>query len=476
MVFGLNLGGKKISVNEDFGSGSLEERAFSPTYVMMDITEPRNPRVMWERTYDGLGLATSIPAPLHIGPRDGTGKWFLVFGSGPTDYDGSSTQSGHIFVVDMETGEPLGSGSDDWIWESARSGSYLNEPLVLDVFQSHNADATYLADTYFDTNDNKLKADVVKITVPCSKCIWEVDSNGSQLYMPEELEYTDDPDNWLISPMFEADGPISVQLSSTVDQLGNLLLYFGTGRYVSESDKSDANQQYLYSVKDPFYNEALYDSTYYHSWATIPPLDTTDLFDTTMVLSTTEGRVNGPGVSGGEMDFRDFATYMRENEDDWYLLLITDSTGATPSERIITQASILGGIVFTPAFTPSIDICDMGGDTTFLGAYFETGTGYIDQLFDIDLANKRHINVTVGSETKNAEVVEIRDDNIYQGMPAPKAPLHGGLESGAKITVQVGTGEFVNINVDPALYFKSIVTEWWDDPNQAPPANPSCNW
>lgn len=101
----------------------------------------------------------------------------------------------------------------------------------------------------------------------------------------------------------------------------------------------------------------------------------------------------------------------------------------------------------------------MGGNTTFLGVFYETGTGFIFQLFDIETPQ----TTTVGGEP--AEIIAIRDDNFYKGMPAPKAVFHGGKESGAKISTQVGTGEFVNIQVDPAFYFKSMTTEWWDDPN-----------
>jgi len=148
MVFGLNMGGKSISVEEDFGSGD-EERDFAPTYVMMDITDPRNPRLMWERSYTDLGMTTSVAAPVRVGSLDGNdSKWFLVFGSGPTDYDYTIDQNGHIFVVDMITGEPYGtSPTEDWIWESTND-SYFNDPLALDIFQSNNVDAIYLAENY----------------------------------------------------------------------------------------------------------------------------------------------------------------------------------------------------------------------------------------------------------------------------------------------------------------------------------------
>ena len=59
------------------------ERSFYPSYVMMDVTDPRNPKLMWERTYPELGMTTCTPAPAHVGSRDGSGSWYLVFGSGP---------------------------------------------------------------------------------------------------------------------------------------------------------------------------------------------------------------------------------------------------------------------------------------------------------------------------------------------------------------------------------------------------------
>lgn len=474
LVFGLGMGGKQISVNEDFGSGSLQERTFSPTYVMLDVTEPRNPKLMWERTYPELGMTTVTPAPVHIGSRTGSGQWYLVFGSGPTEYDGTTNQNGHVFVVDMATGTPIGSGGDDWIATSSKN-SYFNEPLVLDLFQSHNADAIFIANNYI--SGNSWQSDIWKIAVQCTQCEWETDQDGFPLYdvLKDELAYQADPATWVVNQnFFHADGPVTAQLTSTVDPLDNLLVYFGTGRYISSADAVDDSQQYLYCVKDPFYNITKYDGTNYHDFGNPLALDQSDLLESDNIVSTTSAVLGNYvlGYTSGPMDFWSFAETVRQNKDGWYLSLKT--SGSDPSERIITQSAILGGIVLTPTFTPSADICGMGGDTTFVGVYYETGTGYIRQLFDI--TNLQYSDVTVDGNTDQAENIEIRDDDSYKGMPAPKAVFHGGKESGAKISTQVGTGEFVNIQVDPALYFKSMIAEWWDDPTQAPTFNQGCGW
>jgi type IV pilus assembly protein PilY1 len=479
LVFGLNMGGKEISVNEDFGSGSTEVRTFYPSYVMLDVTEPRNPKLMWERTYPELGMTTSIPAPVHIGSRDGTGSWYLVFGSGPTDYDGISSQKGHVFVVDMKTGDPMGSNGNEWIATSSQS-SYLNEPLVLDLFQSHNADAIFIANNYISAN--QWRSDIWKIAVPCTKCQWEEDSDGNKKYdvLKDELEYKSDPAEWVVSNgsdgndiFFKTDGPITAQLTSTTDPLDNLLLYVGTGRYMSEDDKEDNVQQYLYCIKDPFYNEAMHDEDgKYHNFDETLTLEAGDLMASDTIYSTSS-LATGKKVVGyktSPMDFWDFVDKVRNEEDGWYLSLVTN--GTSPSERIITQAALLGGTLLVPTFTPNNDICGENGDTTFVGVYYETGTGYTSQVFSNEIVE----TMDIGGEP--ADIIAIRSDTSFKGMPALKAVFHGGLETGAHISTQVGTGEFVNLQVDPAFYFKSMATEWWDDPNQSPTFidDDKCGW
>ena len=449
LVTGLNMGGKAIQVNEDFGSGTPEVRSFAPTYTMIDVTEPRNPKVMWERSYANLGMSRSMPAPVRVG-----NQWFLVFGSGPTDYDGSSTHGSYIFVVDMKTGAPYNlSAGNDWMWGPFGSNANFNDPLALDLFQSANVDAIFMANNFY--SGNQWQSTIYKITIPCSKCEWDG-------YKDQELVYSSNPANWNYSSFFTSDRPVSVKLNSAADPLYNIMLFFGTGRYLSDSDKTDTSPQYLYGIRDPFYNREKYDGkngNYYHNFSQTLTLTRPDLFAAAGMVATTDGHVSGSPY--GDANFQDFVIDMRTKTDGWYLPLLTNSN--SPSERIISQSSILGGSVLTPTYTPNSDICGMGGDTALLGVYYETGTGYMCQLFNI--ANKRFANVTVDGNTNSEEVVEIRDDNLLRGTPAPKLIFHAGMESGANALLQQGSGATINISVQPALYFKSMVVEWWDNEN-----------
>ena len=97
-TWGVSTSGLEGEFND--GNG-VSTRHFYPAYVCMDITDPLNPRVLWERTYTELGMTRATPSVIRIanGLNDTAygfpmGNWYAVFGSGPTDYDGESSHMG----------------------------------------------------------------------------------------------------------------------------------------------------------------------------------------------------------------------------------------------------------------------------------------------------------------------------------------------------------------------------------------------
>jgi hypothetical protein len=70
-------------------------------YFCLDVTDPMNPRPLWEFTDAAtIGQTWSTPA---IGRLNGTGQWVAVFGSG---YDNNTTEvvGNRLYLVDIETG------------------------------------------------------------------------------------------------------------------------------------------------------------------------------------------------------------------------------------------------------------------------------------------------------------------------------------------------------------------------------------
>ena len=66
-------------------------------YFALDITDPYRPRFLWEFTDPSLGFSYSGPAVLEVGDHP-----VVVFLSGPTHYNGVSTQNLKVFVLTLD--------------------------------------------------------------------------------------------------------------------------------------------------------------------------------------------------------------------------------------------------------------------------------------------------------------------------------------------------------------------------------------
>jgi len=457
LIVGLNLGGKRIWTNEfdTSGDGTVDAgdspRYFDPTYICMDITEPRNPVLMWERSYSGLNLSQSSPAIVKVGE-----EWFAVFGSGPTTYDGTSTETGKIFVVNLKTGAPYTTGSDDWLFELSEDFAFMSSPTSLDKNLNYNVDAIYIGETYCQSADcispKQFEGKIYKIPVYCDPCDW-----NTTLSNPDPV-YEDDPTAWL-SPtvLYEATAPFTAPTALSVDPDENGWVYVGTGRYLREADKTTQNQEYMLGIKDPFYNED-YNGTYYHNFASSKTLTINNLFDASDIAVTTAGYAfieSTGGPYGGNLSSAGFSNVVDDAGamDGWLREL---EVSAGPSERVVSKSSVLGGIVLTPTFTPNGDVCGFGGTTSFYGLYYETGTGYTKHVFEWDGST-----ITYGS--KDYEKVNVKLSTASIGAPPPAVGIHVGRQggtTGARAFLQLSTGEIADIDIDTALPLKSALTNW----------------
>jgi hypothetical protein len=250
-----------------------------------------------------LDLTTSEPSVVKVGD-----KWFMVIGSGPEDYDGDSTTTGKIFVLDLATGAPFQNGANDWLFETAEDDAFMATAASYDRRLNYNVDAIYIGETY-DDSPHGWKGAMYKIIVPwtctapdCTDIQYgdvdphdandAIDSDGDG-NPSNDVDYYDgvfdnNPANWTLTKLFDSPAPITGPPAISVDFSGNAWVYFGTGRYLSEADKASTDTQYLIGLKDPFFN-SIYAPTedpsvspaddYYENYGISLTLDTTDLFD-----------------------------------------------------------------------------------------------------------------------------------------------------------------------------------------------------
>ena len=451
LLVGLGAGGKNIWAEGDFGSGSNVFRFFYPTYVCMDITDPRNPKLLWERSYENLGMTTSYPGIVHVGAaydsNTGTwseGNWYAAFGSGPndgigkSDYNGYSDQNGFIFIVDVKTGELLHG------FDTGLANAVMSSPASLDKGSdsvsspikglTYNVDAVYIGAANY-------------VSSQWRGMMYKINTRS-----PDTVP-SDDPDDWSLYSLFESERPITAAPALSVDGLDNVWVFFGTGRFQEMADRVTTEQNYLIGIKDPYFNTQ-YDSSdsdyngrgdYYNNNAMANSLSLSNLFYANPYESFSGlGTINALVSDGGLSRITDWTTLLNvvrntedqalfsDDYDGWYRELDPRSAYSLPSERIVSKPAILSGLVFVPVYTPDDDICGFGGYTDTYGVYYETGTPMWKHVFNADTR-------AVG------DTVAYRLDAPAVGPPPSSLSIHIGKESGASLFTQTGRGTILKV-------------------------------
>jgi type IV pilus assembly protein PilY1 len=445
LIAGLNMGGKHIWAADAFddGSGNVvsETRNFYPSYTCIDVTDPRNPRLLWERSYVDLEMTTSFPSVLKV-----KNKWFVVFGSGPSNYDGTSTKPGHIFVVDLETGEPYRNGGNDWLFETAEANAFMNSPVTLDKNLNFNADAIYFGETYYASTNWYGK--LYKVTIPWVDAYGAYDGSDVSHYSDNP---TDATNPWQLSALFKATKPITAPVALSVDEFDNAWIYVGSGRYLSTADKTTTDTQYMFGIKDPFFNAdhtqmGLYNTDYYHNYGVSLELQVSDLFNADPYVVIEEGYDIYDNNDTRIGSFDDLLALAQE-KNGWLRSL------ENQGERILAKSTVLGGIVYTPSFVPNVDVCGFGGGSYLHAYYYETGTAYRKKA----LIEKGIKTVQIQGQ----DMTKVKD-RVFLGAGAAAAL---GIQVGAggeKALIQQSTGVIINEQLNPALNIKSCLRSWID--------------
>lgn len=238
-------------------------------------------------------------------------------------------------------------------------------------------------------------------------------------------------------PLFDAPGPNTAALSLSVDRRENLWVYGGIGRHLSQDDKSSTDQQYLFGIKDPFYNKHLHETgspAYYHSYSNSLTLAMIHLFDTTgysIRLGRTVYEANN-NLFGTFYDLR-----MAVSEKHGWIRNLTES-----GERAITKPAIYGGISFSPSFTPNDDVCGYRGNSRLYALFYETGIAYPKPVL---------------SSTGGSDPVA---DSIDLGPGLSSSPaIHQGKDEDT-VFLQQSTGQVLDIEFDPIFKPKSGLISW----------------
>ena len=59
-----------------------------------------------------------------------------------------------------------------------------------------------------------------------------------------------------MTKIFSGTRPITAAVGLSVDALDDVWVYFGTGRYLTMADRANADQQYMFGIRDPLFKQS----------------------------------------------------------------------------------------------------------------------------------------------------------------------------------------------------------------------------
>lgn len=338
----------------------------------LDVTNPltfSDSNVLWEYSDDDdkdLGYTFSRPAIVRM--KDG--KWAAIFGNGYNndENDGvtttSTTGNAVLYIVDIESGDLLrkidtGIGIEDdpnnlSLDPNLGRSNGLATVAVVDLNGDYVGDYVYAGDLFGN--------------------LWRFDITAT------------DPADWAIfgrgttpaaSPIFKAKDaggkaqPITVRPEVARTSSSGLMIYFGTGLYIQDSDKNNIDGQSFYGVLDNPDREKL-------SGAPATPAETrSGMISQSVELQT---------IYGGTEDVRRFSENAgSDTYTSWFIDL------PTPGERVVGQPLVRGSLYKRVIFTtiiPTEDACGFGGKSWLIELDGRNGNRTKKSVFDLNYDGK----------------------------------------------------------------------------------------
>ena len=414
LVGGLNKGGKSI-----YALNISNPAAFTPsTDVLWEYRGgTTDTGAVGTTDANGMGLTYSQP---QIGLlKDGT--WAAIFGNG---YN-SSSEKAFLYIVNLSTGELIKK-----IPTNASTSNGLSTPKLHDSDGDKIIDAVYAG----DLQGNMWKFDL-SATAPTG---WSLGNGGNPLFTATRTTGIAQP--------------ITAQPVIGAHPDGGVLVFFGTGRYLTGPDVTNLEVQSFYAIWDKP-----------SSSTTVLRSSLVQQSITEEIVSTRSNCTDDTATPANEC----LITYARENCTDdtltpvnecavtypyslrgtssatvdytskrgWYMDLLPLS-GTAAGERVISSALLkLDRIIFLTAI-PSTDPCSPGGTSWLMEVDFKTGGATAVSSFDLNNDDKFDAKDTLPSNNTASGVLS----NV--GMIKSLVWLD---KEGTDVAVKEGSGTSSNI-------------------------------
>ncbi len=460
---GTNNGGPPMAFTAKFDGTNSTTRTFYATYFVLDITDPeQDPVLLWSFTDARLGLTMSYPAALRVSPTGDSktdptnARWLAVFGTGATSYTGTSAQTSQIFVVDIargptynsdQTSGTLGQSScssstpcvsvntaataeNVRVFSTGDSNSFMGDMITLDSNLDFKGDVIYGGNIITNTTPAyigkmyRLTTGASSGGTPTTISSWGFNNGSAQAPSTLLKTFTSSTAASHCLTSSCKVGPVSAAPTVSADNNGNIWVFFGTGRFLGNADKTNTDQQYFFGMKDPCANGTCTQST--TSQATTASQNNLVDVSSAVVCNPCASGTELSGVTGSTTidtlgnTIATQNTTSTSNVDGWFTTL------PTSGERNLSSATILGGTVFFTSFVPTTDICVAAGSGSLYALYYLTGTPYNQSI--------------IGSTTSGGTTTMKRSISLGTGLPSQMAVQIGSEGSGTSGSSGSGSG------------------------------------
>ena len=433
-------------------------QTFYSAFFVLDITNPEvSPKLLWSFSDINLGLTTSTPTVVRANPSGDAmtskvnEKWYAVFGSGPNSYQADlptpPTQTSALYTVDLAAGPGVGNANVTRM-PVGSIRAFMGPLVSADKDLDFRTDVIYAGRTMHD-GSLPWRGKMYRLTMgctaaPCLPTSWGIASGGNRV-PTEMIDFFTDPFLGNIEI-----GPVTAAPTWTVDDSNQLWVFFGTGRYVGNSDKIDNSIQRLYGMKDKVVNGSCTQTTQFNCW-------TNDLVDATnavvcIVCSGATNQVTDP-TNPGVTTFNGTGTTsmvgLVATKDGWRVTLpgpfsitIAGLTTNYSSERSVVRPTVFGGTVFFPTFAPTSDFCGSDGTSFLYALFYKTGTASTSPV--------------VGTTASGSNTNVTTKVSLGVGM-ASELSVHVGYE-GATLMSQMSNSNTTTQLANPGDFYSKFVS------------------
>ncbi len=421
LIGGLGAGGKglfalDITDPDNFGADDVLWE-FNSADEAIDVTNPN----------DFSDFGDSLSKPVVALTNEG---WVVIVGNGYNSDSGIAK----LYIIklnpDLDNGWTL---DTDYFEISTEVGDTTNKnglssPTPVDTDGDGYTDRVYAGDLQgnlwaFDLSGNNSNWDVA----------YDDGTNPVPLFHAENANGQSQPITVKPSVIRHPAQPTIInQSDDSTNTFPNLMIYFGTGQYLTIDDLNNTETQTFYGVWDKG------DSNLTRNNLVKKAINSgTDSALSVTARITAQGDVLY-GLSDNTVRF------------GWLIDLIdADPEKAISGERVVTNAVVINDIVFFTTYIPTSDACSPGGDSWFMFVNALNG-GTPDEPI-INLTNDRTVNTEDMVTLATGDEAEVPSGLKIQGtLGAPSLDFGDG---------NTGTALLITDDLDPEKFLKGFVTD-----------------